>query len=196
MPVVNIRNNDGTLQEVLAIPVGEPGGSDKPVSHTSCFDGSFEGDFIDNDITSLRYGAFAECKKITNLSLPNCTTIGGNYAFYYMENAEEILLPNVTGGVFVATFNFCSKAEIIDLRSLGGVLFDNNCFRYCSNLETLILGGTTINTLANTNVFGGTPATMSIYVPHDLVDAYKSATNWTTYADRIKSRNDYPGGPI
>lgn len=165
-------------------------------SHTSCYDGTFEGEYIDNEITSVRYGAFAGCTEITKVSLPNCTNVGGNYAFYNMKNVKEILLPNVTSGVFGYTFQNCTNVETIDLRSLGGVKLDGNCFRYCSALETLILGGTEINTLANTNVLSGTPASMSIYVPHDLVDAYKGATNWTTYASRIKSRNDYPGGPI
>lgn len=182
--------------QVIVISMG--GGNVEPVSHTSCFDGSYEGEFVDNEITSLRYGAFAECKEITKVSLPNCTRIGGNYAFYYMTNVTEILLPNVSSGLFGGTFNQCANVEIIDMRSLGGVLFDSNCFRYCSNLQTLILGGTEINRLANTNVLGGTPATMSIYVPDDLVDAYKAADYWKTdtIASKIKKWSDYPGGGI
>ena len=65
------------------------------VDHTSCFDGTFKGEFIDNDITSVRYGAFADCNNITKVSLPNCNTISGNYAFYNMDSVTEILLPNV-----------------------------------------------------------------------------------------------------
>ena len=154
--------------------------------HTSCFDGTFEGEFVDNDITSVRYGAFADCKEITKLSLPNCTNVGGNYAFYNMTNVKEILLPNVASGVFGATFNSCTNVETIDLRSLGGALLDSNCFRYCSKLTTLILGGTAINTLANNNVLGGTPSSMSIYVPDNLVDAYKANSTWASYVSRIK----------
>lgn len=166
--------------QVIVISAG--GGNAEPVSHTSCFDGTYEGEFVDNDITSLRYGAFAGCENITKVSLPNCTNIGGNYAFYDMTSVKEILLPNVTGGVFGATFNNCPNVQKIDLRSLGGVLFDSNCFRYCTKLQILILGGTEINRLANTNVLGGTPATMSIYVPDDLVEAYKAADYWKTDA--------------
>lgn len=47
--------------------------------------------------------------------------------------------------------------------------------------------------LGNKSVFATTPMSLStytgsfgsIYVPASLVDAYKSATNWATYADRI-----------
>jgi hypothetical protein len=34
----------------------------------------------------------------------------------------------------------------------------------------------------------------SIYVPASLVDAYKSATNWATYADRITAIDGNTGG--
>ena len=160
------------------------------VSHTSCFDGTYSGDYIDANITSVRYGAFAGCTEITKLSLPNCTNIGGNYAFYNMTNVKEILLPNVTGSAFGTTFYQCSNVETIDLRSLGGVLLDSNCFRYCAKLATLIFGGTAINTLANNNVLGGTPTTMSIYVPDDLVDAYKANSTWASYVSRIKPMSE------
>lgn len=43
----------------------------------------------------------------------------------------------------------------------------------------------TIVTLANVNAFSGCPSDLKIYVPAELVDAYKTATNWSTYADQI-----------
>ena len=165
-------------------------------SRTSCFDGTLEGEYIDNEITSVRYGAFAGCAQITKIDLPNCTRINGNYAFYDMTNVKKILLPNVKSGLLGATFNSCSNVETIDLRNLGGVLFDSNCFRYCSKLTTLILGGTAINTIANNNVLGGTPTSMSIYVPDNLVDAYKANSTWASFTSRIKKWSDYPGGGL
>ena len=30
------------------------------------------------------------------------------------------------------------------------------------------------------------------YVPTSLVDTYKSATNWSTYAEQIRAIEDYP----
>jgi hypothetical protein len=31
-----------------------------------------------------------------------------------------------------------------------------------------------------------------IYVPAALVDSYKAATNWSTYAEQIRAIEDYP----
>ena len=171
-------------------------GSIAGVSLTDFVQGTMQGEYIDANVTSLRFGAFASCANITKVSLPNCTKIPGSYAFSAAGDLEEISLPNVTSGTFTSTFRGCYNVKTIDLRSLGGVTLDTNCFRGCLSLKTLILGGTAVNPIINTNVLYGTPETMSIYVPDNLVDDYKAATNWATFASRIKSRNDYPGGAI
>jgi hypothetical protein len=48
------------------------------------------------------------------------------------------------------------------------------------------------------NAFTGTPlvgdGTGYIYVPDDLVDAYKSATNWSALASHIKGESEMDGG--
>jgi hypothetical protein len=46
-----------------------------------------------------------------------------------------------------------------------------------------------------TNIFASTPiasGTGYIYVPAALVDSYKGATNWSTYAAQIRAIEDYP----
>mgnify|MGYP000472681990 CR=1 FL=1 len=35
---------------------------------------------------------------------------------------------------------------------------------------------------------------MIIYVPDDSVEAYKTATNWSNYADRIRPISEYVPG--
>ena len=46
-----------------------------------------------------------------------------------------------------------------------------------------------INTLANTNCFQNADK-VNIYVPDNLVNSYKTATNWSTLADKIKPRSE------
>ena len=53
----------------------------------------------------------------------------------------------------------------------------------------------TMAKLDNTNTFNSTPiasGTGYIYVPAALVDNYKAATNWSTYANQIRAIEDYP----
>jgi hypothetical protein len=49
--------------------------------------------------------------------------------------------------------------------------------------------------LASPNAFNNTPiksGTGYIYVPATLIDSYKSATNWSTYAAQFRAIEDYP----
>ena len=65
----------------------------------------------------------------------------------------------------------------------------NYAFRNCSNLTTIYVGTntSTVCTLSNTNAFNRCTSLTNIYVPASLVNSYKSATNWSNYADKIKA---------
>lgn len=71
----------------------------------------------------------------------------------------------------------------------------NYTFYSCTTLDTLILRSTSIATLAGVSAFTNTPiksGTGYIYVPAALVDGYKAATNWSTYAAQFRAIEDYP----
>ena len=61
-------------------------------------------------------------------------------------------------------------------------------------LIALILRSETMATLAGTNALSSTPiasGTGYIYVPSALIEDYKVATNWSTYADQFRALEDY-----
>ena len=68
-------------------------------------------------------------------------------------------------------------------------------FYNCSALTALILRNTeAVRTLSATNALAKTPiasGTGYIYVPAALLDTYKAATNWTTYADQFRALETY-----
>lgn len=87
----------------------------------------------------------------------------------------------------------CYDLTLINLPALSEI--DTYAFSYCSSLTSIIISNNNICKLNGKNAFNGTPigsGTGYIYVPKTLVDAYKSATNWTTYADQIRAIEDYP----
>ena len=68
-----------------------------------------------------------------------------------------------------------------------------DAFNGCSALKHLVLGSSTKCTLSATSAFTGTPISMTkgaIYVPKDLVSAYKADSNWKNYF--ITSDENYP----
>lgn len=104
--------------------------------------------------------------------------------------------------VCVAQFkNMASMARAIVSRAVTSLdlstvtTIGSYAFNGCSALATLILRSDTVCTLTATNAFASTPiasGTGYVYVPAALVDEYKAATNWSTYADQIRAIEDYP----
>ena len=139
--------------------------------------------------TELGNYAFMYCTSLTTVNLPMCTTLSG-YGAFYNSNLPSITLPACTI-VGSGAFSYCQKLTKVILPACSAIY--SAAFNYCRSLMSLILGASSIATLSNINVFGSTPMSTSsytgtfgsIYVPASLVDAYKSATNWTIYKDRI-----------
>lgn len=80
------------------------------------------------------------------------------------------------------------KADFAAVTTLG-----QNCFAN-SNLETLIIRAPQVVTFVNGNPFSGTwidDGEGEIYVPDELVDAYKADSNWSVYASEIKGLSEY-----
>lgn len=95
-------------------------------------------------------------------------------------------------------FYGASALEYIDM---GGVMLESvsasqNAFNGCAALKTLIIrredqvmpgGGT--NWVTSSGIEAGT---CLIYVPDELLDAYKADSVWGTYADQIKPLSELP----
>lgn len=74
---------------------------------------------------------------------------------------------------------------------------DSIVFHYTNALSTLVLAKEdTITTLSSTYlVLDGSPisnGTGYIYVPSALLNEYREATNWVTFADQFRAIEDYP----
>ena len=182
--------------------------------------GTIEGAYVNDKITSLRPYAFAVCDYLTSISLPNCTTFtfleadygcyfrnadslktidipnlttieNGARCFNWCKSLKEFDAPNLTSVTNTSTmFSYCTSIRKINLPKLGGTTLSANTFPNCYNLEELILGGNELNPLANVNAFSNTGSNViggfKVYVPDDLVESYRTATNWSNFADQIK----------
>ena len=102
-------------------------------------------------------------RKITEFE-DNKIDVIGDYAFYKCNTLTNVSFPKAT--------------------SIG-----SGAFNGCSNLTTIYVGTniSTVCTLSNTNAFKDCTNLTNIYVPANLVNIYKTATNWSSYADKIKA---------
>ena len=108
----------------------------------------------------------------------------------------EILGSNAVN-VRPSAFNGLSSlvtAEFMVVRNIYDYAFFG-----CSNLEALIIRTSdAICSLASTTAFysSGIEANGNgyVYVPDDMVYAYRSQTNWSNYASKIRPLSEYTGG--
>lgn len=157
--------------------------------------------------TKLDNNAFQNCSVLTSVSIPKAETFGTN-AFQNCAALTTISLPATVTAISNYTFSGCSALEQIDLSNIttiGTYAFQNckaltsvtipaavttisaNAFNGCANLKTLTLEGDTVKTLSATSAFTSTPfatenSGAKIVVKADLVEEYKVAKNWSTYA--------------
>ena len=167
---------------------------------------------LPNSITSIGDYAFDSCGNLALTSLPSNLLKIGQRAFSYCSNLAVTNLPDTLITLSDYAFQSCFKLKITSIPA-GVIEIPSYCFRYCNSLTEITMHGniTVINnyafqscntlakivfpnvtgvpTLSNVNAFNYTPietGTGYIYVPDSLVDSFKSATNWSTYADQIK----------
>lgn len=186
--------------EIASITTGSSGtgGDDKFIS---LLDGSPIEEFVNSDITKLRDNALrnAQVKKIKLTALKTA----GIFCFYSSAIAEAILPKCVSLGQ--SAFAYCSALEKVDLSMFGDTsqkytnsdgIIQQNTFNTSTKFKTLILrNNTEIVKLANVNAFTYTQIAGRmgyIYVPAALIDEYKTATNWATFAGQFRAIEDYP----
>ena len=135
------------------------------------------------------YSAFNKCASLSIIELPLCPSMYNN-AFTNCSSLTSVDLP-ICSNVGYGAFSGCTSLSTIDLPVCSFI--GMYAFSGCTSLTSLTLRYSSVAALSNINAFTSTPMSIStltgtfgsIYVPASLVDAYKSATNWVTYADRI-----------
>lgn len=197
--------------EISSITTGGSGADENEIISKFVTGESFSGEFINNEIEYIRYGAFAQTH-ITKVDCPKVEVING-YAFNDCTKLTSINFPKVIQ-MNGHCFSYCTsliEAKFQSPISIEAYIFYNasklqkcdfnvitiymNTFA-SSALDTLILRRTEKITYLNSKgAFANTPiakGTGYIYVPAALIDEYKTATNWVTFASQFRAIEDYP----
>jgi hypothetical protein len=97
---------------------------------------------------------------------------------------------SVLGTAALQGCNNLTKVDFPALQEMG-----SGAFYGVSKLDTVILRNSKLCTMRAIGALNGTAirgGTGYIYVPSALIDSYKSATNWSTYAAQFRAIEDYP----
>ena len=170
-------------------------------------------EFKDDKVINLGHSAFRECTALETVDLPNlssmefyafhsCTALinvnlplvnkAHQYSFQNCTSLQSIVLPSALD-INNGAFNGCASLLIVDAPVVHNIRA--SALANCASLLVLILRDEAaicilsgVNDLNNTPIKSGTGY---IYVPRALVDSYKTATNWSTYAAQFRALEDY-----
>lgn len=148
---------------------------------------------IKNTVETIGDAALADSfldRSITELSDSFMTEVGGQ-AFRGCKALKNVAFENVTK-VGVAAFWECTALEKAEFYQAAE--FAANVFYGCTGLTALILRSTDAVCTMTGSLSDSTPiakGTGYIYVPRALVDTYKAASGWSTYASQIRAIEDY-----
>ena len=144
---------------------------------------------IPSGVTSIGNSVFAYCYSLASITIPSGVTSIGNSAFYYCNSLASITIPSGVTSIDSEVFDGCYSLANITIPS-GVTNIGNKAFSQCYGVAEYHFAPTTPPTLANTNAFSGIPVDCIIYVPyssdHSILEAYKTATNWSTYASYMQ----------
>ena len=131
----------------------------------------------------IKDNVFYNCRLLNQINLPVCSYIG-NSVFFNCFSLSQASLP-LCEYIGSGAFRTCSLQSLsLPVCSyIGGLAFYG-----CSSLSIITIGYSGICSLGDARTFETTQITSStgsIYVPASLVDAYKSAKNWSYFSTQI-----------
>ena len=126
---------------------------------------------IPDGVVAIGNSTFGACFNLTSVTIPDSVTKIGDQAFSYCVSLTSMTIPE-------------SVTEIGDY-----------AFCACNDLSSVYCKATTPPTLGGTYVFDDNGSGRKIYVLTESVEAYKSATHWSEYADAIVGY-DFENGAV
>ena len=189
----NIVINGATYKDVPSIQVpNESGEMVEFVSH-DLEDNLIEGtvtEYINDRITVVNTFSLASKTKMKMVDLPNVTTLN-NQCLRYCTALTDVRVPKIKK-ILLLTFGNDTSLKCVNLHNLESI--GSQAFFNCSSLYSVIIASDRLATAQKSDCFSSTPiasGTGYIYVPSALVGSYKSATNWSVYANQFRALEDY-----
>ena len=191
---VTIPNNVTSIGDYAFMDCSSLTSMTIPNSVTSIGNGAFSycnrlsSVIISNNVTSIGYNAFEECKNLKSVTIGNNVVSIGSKAFSGCKNLKSITIGNNVVSIGFKAFSGCTQLISMNIpssvTSIGSGAFEN-----CTRLIYVIINNSVPPALDNQTpyIFVGTQSLTAIYVPSSAVNTYKSASGWSTYADKIQA---------
>ena len=142
---------------------------------------------IPNGVQTIGASAFLECYSLKDVTLSDTLQVIDDNAFASCKSLQSVAISHSVTGTLRETFYLCSNLLTADIPENVGTLMGT--FNGCPLLGVVHIRSTTPPSL-DTATFPSTLQDIIIYVPysadHSILNAYKTATGWSNYADNIQ----------
>ena len=130
-----------------------------------------------NSVTTIGSYAFYGCSSLTSVTIPNSVTEFGDYAFNSCSSLESVTIGDSVTKIGYATFAYCENLNTVYCKAINPptTIVDNNGYWYGFAMQD------ESGNICNIDC--------TIYVYTECVEAYKSASGWSDYADAIVGYN-------
>lgn len=136
---------------------------------------------IGDGVTELGQYAFQQCEALTTVTIPASVEVLGTYIFARCTGLKSATVLCKTTGQYM--FQRCTALESVTL-SVNLQTLAQRTFDSCTALKAVYCPATTVPTGAS-SMFPTNAKELQIFVPEAMVEEYKAANRWSTYADKI-----------
>ena len=117
---------------------------------------------IPNSVITIGWKAFSKCAGLTSITIPNSVTTIGDFAFARCAGLTSVTIPNSVTAIGWRAFSECTGLSLLTIESATPPDVEDFAFEEVSEH-------------------------MTICVPAESVEKYKTARGWSEYADKIKA---------
>lgn len=175
---VNTMTPAQMASEIDNIPTG--GGDEAMLG--SIMDGTCR-DWDESTIPGIRQYGFIYNTALKTCRARACKTLA-QYAFNSASGMKLLYMPELMSLEAYSVYS-CGSLNYAWLGKVTNI--PSGAFNASRNVAHLVIASPTVCTLGNSSEF---PTSCRIYVPSDLVDSYKAATNWSSHASYIQAITD------
>ena len=158
---------------------------------------------VPSTVTYILYQAFADCSKLTGVTLNDGLQSIEMYAFARSTGLTSISIPEGITNIYMCTFMGCSNLKTVSLpttlNNIEQCAFANtglisltlpsniehigsNAFADCENIGEITCIATVVPT-TDADAFKDVPSDIPVYVPAGSISAYQNATGWSQFTN-------------
>lgn len=135
---------------------------------------------IGDGVTTIGKYAFADCRVLTSVTIPNNVTTIGEYAFSVCSALTSVTIPNSVTKIGSGAFSNCSELTSVTIpnsvTTIGRAAF-SGCFNITQISSKAVVPPTCgINALDDINKWN-----CKLFVPKANINAYKQAPQWKEF---------------